>query len=185
MSIKFRTKNLKQFLNSSIIVGFPKYFLSIFPLGGDTPFCAFGYEIIDFYLTRKKTGRRYGWRSCIYTFYNLAIASVTAGTVCPAAHFCVGEICIFTNNVVQIKYRNQNQFHNHNHHCVFIKIFSTHFRYWRRYTFLRVRLRNRRFLPHPQKNWSPLRTACTLLNIFPQNPIPFINIFSLCAFPKK
>ena len=33
---------------------------SIPPLCGDTPFCAFGYEIIDFYLTRKKTGRRYG-----------------------------------------------------------------------------------------------------------------------------
>ena len=38
---------------------FPEYFLSIFVIGGDTPFCAFGYEIIDFYLTRKKTGRRY------------------------------------------------------------------------------------------------------------------------------
>ena len=29
------------------------------PIGGDTPFYAFGYEIKDFYLTRKKTGRRY------------------------------------------------------------------------------------------------------------------------------
>ena len=44
-----------------------KYLPPIFPLGGDTPFCAFGYEIKDFYLTRKKTGRRYGRRVCIYT----------------------------------------------------------------------------------------------------------------------
>ncbi len=29
------------------------------PIGGDTPFYAFGYKIKDFYLTRKKTGRRY------------------------------------------------------------------------------------------------------------------------------
>ena len=40
----------------------PKPSPPIFPFGGDTPFCAFGYEIIDFYLTRKKTGRRYGLR---------------------------------------------------------------------------------------------------------------------------
>ena len=31
--------------------------------------------------------------------------------------------------------------------------------------FYRVRLRNQRFLPHPQKNWSPLRTVCTYLYI--------------------
>ena len=59
-NIMCNVTRIDKFLNSSIIVGFPKYFLSIFPLGGDTPFCAFGYEIIDFYLTRKKTGRRYG-----------------------------------------------------------------------------------------------------------------------------
>ena len=39
---------------------FSKYAPHILPLGGDTPFYAFGYEIEDFYLTRKKTGRRYG-----------------------------------------------------------------------------------------------------------------------------
>ena len=52
------SKPLEQFYTSSIIV----YFQNpppILPLGGDTPFCAFGYEIEDFYLTRKKTGRRY------------------------------------------------------------------------------------------------------------------------------
>ena len=38
-------------------------------------------------------------------FYNLAIASVTAGTVCPAAYFCVRGICIITNNAAFIKYR--------------------------------------------------------------------------------
>ena len=35
---------------------FSKYAPHILPLGGDTPFYAFGYEIEDFYLTRKKTG---------------------------------------------------------------------------------------------------------------------------------
>ena len=33
---------------------FSKFSLYFFPLGGDTPFYAFGYEIEDFYLTRKK-----------------------------------------------------------------------------------------------------------------------------------
>ena len=52
---------------------FSKYAPHILPLVGDTPFYAFGYEIEDFYLTRKKTGRRYGLRSkfilryCLYT----------------------------------------------------------------------------------------------------------------------
>ena len=73
--IKYRTKKYEQFLNPYIIVCFPEYFLSIFVIGGDTPFCAFGYEIIDFYLTRKKTGRRYGQSSkfvsryCLYTCF--------------------------------------------------------------------------------------------------------------------
>ena len=49
--------------------------------------------------------------------------------------------------------------------CVF-KIFHAHHPFWRRYTFLRVRLRNRRFLPHPYKNWSPLRSACVCLYIY-------------------
>ena len=44
----------------------------IFPLGGDTPFFAFGYEIKDFYLTRKNTGRRYG-RRLFYSIFKLFI----------------------------------------------------------------------------------------------------------------
>ena len=42
----------------------------ILHIGGDTPFCAFGYEIIDFYLTRKKTVRRYLRRLQYHTIYN-------------------------------------------------------------------------------------------------------------------
>ena len=42
--------------------------LPIFSLCGDTPFYAFGYEIEDFYLTRKKTGRRYVRRVYVYTY---------------------------------------------------------------------------------------------------------------------
>ena len=64
---KISNQKSKHFLNPSIIVGFPEYFLFIFVIGGDTPFCAFGYEIIDFYLTRKKTGRRYGQRTKNHT----------------------------------------------------------------------------------------------------------------------
>ncbi len=46
------------------------YYISsaILHLGGDTPFYAFGYEIEDFYLTRKKTGRRYVRRVYVYTY---------------------------------------------------------------------------------------------------------------------
>ncbi len=40
---------------------------NLIPNGGDTPFYAFGYEIEDFYLTRKKTGRRYVRRMRIIT----------------------------------------------------------------------------------------------------------------------
>ena len=49
VSIKYLTKNL-------------------IPNGGDTPFYAFGYEIEDFYLTRKKNGRRYVRRVYVYTY---------------------------------------------------------------------------------------------------------------------
>ena len=59
MPIKYRTQTFYHIPNSPIIVSFPKYPPPILPFGGDTPFCAFGYEIEDFYLTRKKTGRRY------------------------------------------------------------------------------------------------------------------------------
>ena len=34
--------------------------------------------------------------------------NVTAGTVCPDAHFCVFLICVITNNAVPIKYRTEN-----------------------------------------------------------------------------
>ena len=40
---------------------------TLIPIGGDTLFYAFGYEIEDFYLTRKKTGRRYVRRVRIVT----------------------------------------------------------------------------------------------------------------------
>ena len=43
---------------------------NLIPNGGDTPFYAFGYEIEDFYLTRKKTGRRYGAIATSYKFIN-------------------------------------------------------------------------------------------------------------------
>ena len=46
---------------------FSKLSPHLFYLGGDTPFYAFGYEIEDFYLTRKKTGRRYSRRVRIST----------------------------------------------------------------------------------------------------------------------
>ena len=42
-------------------------------------------------------------------FYNFAIASVTAGTVCPAAIYGVSTIYNPTNNAVRIKYLAQNQ----------------------------------------------------------------------------
>ena len=42
-------------------------------------------------------------------FYNLAIASVTAGNVCPAAIYGVSTIYNPTNNAVRIKYLAQNQ----------------------------------------------------------------------------
>ena len=41
---------------------------NLIPLCGDTLFYAFGYEIEDFYLTRKKTGRRYVRRVYVYTY---------------------------------------------------------------------------------------------------------------------
>ena len=58
--IKYLPKTQIQFAHPYSQYNISKISPTIFPLGGDTPFCAFGYEIIDFYLTRKKTGRRYG-----------------------------------------------------------------------------------------------------------------------------
>ena len=53
--------NLKPFIiyKSTHYFMFSKFLPSLLPLGGDTPFYAFGNEIKDFFLTRKKTGRRY------------------------------------------------------------------------------------------------------------------------------
>ena len=56
------------FFNQPIIVCFQKSPPPIFPLGGDTPFYAFGYEIEDFYLTRKKK------RSPLRAAYKICIA---------------------------------------------------------------------------------------------------------------
>ena len=53
---------------------------------------------------------------------------------------------------VSIKYKTETpiQFKQYLQYIFFI-ICSIHYPSWRRYTFLRVRKRNRRFLPHPQK----------------------------------
>ena len=91
----------------------------------------------------------------LYIFLELYVhvfASVTAGSVNPAAIYVVRTIYNPTNNVVLIKYRTQNP------HTIYTSIFALHVSYissthspsWRRYTFLRVRL---------------LRTACTYLYI--------------------
>ena len=85
-------------------------------------------EIKDFCSMDKKTGRRYLRRVRIYTSIHLQtfVLSVTVGSVNPAAHFCVREICIFTNNFVSIKYLHQtsNQKIYHTHHCVSSKFFT-------------------------------------------------------------
>ena len=54
-----------------------------------------------------------------------------------AAHFCVYVICATTNNVEQknIETKTQTNFYINNH-FVFSKIYSIHFPFWRRYTFL-------------------------------------------------
>ena len=71
MLIEYRTQTFYQIPIPPIIVCL-QTFSTPSPLGGDTPFYAFGYEIKDFYLTRKKTGRRYGrlvkfvLRYCLY-----------------------------------------------------------------------------------------------------------------------
>ena len=65
-------------------------------------------------------------------------ASVTAGSVNPAAIYVVRTIYNPTNNVVLIKYRTQNP------HTIYTSIFALHVSYissthspsWRRYTFL-------------------------------------------------
>ena len=90
--------------------------------------------------------------------------TVTPGTVCPGAIYHARAIYNPTNNAVPIKYRNQTpmQFPNLYSQYSLPKISPNNFPSWRRYTFLRVQLRNHRFLPHPQKNWSPLRTVCKI-----------------------
>ena len=67
VSIKIETKipyNLETHIRKMCLSSHTSYIL---PICGDTPFCAFGNEIKDFYLTRKKTGRRYLRRLRIYT----------------------------------------------------------------------------------------------------------------------
>ena len=97
----------------------------------------------------------------VYIIVNIYVRVVAPGTVCPGAHFCVREICIITNNGVPIQHlpKNPNTISTHIFAIQPFQNIPTNFPSWRRYTFLRVRLRNQRFLPHPQKNWSPLRTV--------------------------
>ena len=124
------------YINNAMPIQYlPKTFSNISPLGGDTPFCAFGYEIIDFYLTRKKTGRRYGLRLFNYIFI-IVYASVRdvawrhtlwrKEQRCPHAIYHARAIYKPTNNAVPIKYRNQNpnKIFKFIHHCRFSKIFS-------------------------------------------------------------
>ena len=51
--IKYLPKTQIQFAHPYSQYNISKISPTIFPLGGDTPFCAFGYEIKDFYLTQK------------------------------------------------------------------------------------------------------------------------------------
>ena len=106
--------------------------------------------------------------------------TVTPGTVCPGAIYHARAIYNPTNNAVPIKYRNQTpmQFPNLYSQYSLPKISPNNFPSWRRYTFLRVQLRNLRFLPHQQKNRSPLRTACTYFYINYYIYI-YINVFVL------
>ena len=52
-----KISNLKTFTiyKSTHHCVFSKFLPPLFSLGGDTPFCTFGYEIINFYLINKKT----------------------------------------------------------------------------------------------------------------------------------
>ena len=86
-------------------------------------------------------------------FYNLAIASVTAGSANPTAHFCVRGICSITNNGVPLKNLKPKP------KIIFTPIFAiqtsqilpTNFPFLRRYAFLHVRLLNHKYLSHQQK----------------------------------
>ncbi len=120
--IKYRIKKSEQFLSSSINVCLSKYSPTRSPFFcGDTPFCAFGYEIIDFYLTRKKTGRRYvlrtknhtasvyrekarkkRWNNCS-TFLILILLSFSQFLINPiSCCFCVVEQFILIKNVSEV-----------------------------------------------------------------------------------
>ena len=75
------------------------------------------------------------------------------GSVNPHAIYHVRAIYNPTNNAMPIKFRTQNP--NTISTTIFAKQPSQNpphkFSFWRRYTFLRVRLRNKRFLPRLQK----------------------------------
>ncbi len=66
---------------------FQKLVPRIFSFGGDTLFISSHDEIIDFCSMDKKTVAVTDGVHASIHFYNFAIASVTAGTLCPAAHF--------------------------------------------------------------------------------------------------
>ena len=81
---------------------FTKFIPPIFPLCGDTPFCAFGNEIEDFYFTRKKL---VAVTDCVYVFIqllNTEIVSVTPGAVRSGAIYDAPKIYNTTNNAMPI-----------------------------------------------------------------------------------
>ena len=100
-------------------------------------------EIEGFCSMDKKTGRRYVRRVRIVTIVYACVRIRNGGFYESRRHIC----------------RSYN-LHPHQQRCAYTISPQKTQPSWRRYTFLRVRLRNRRFLPHPQKNWSPLRVAC-------------------------
>ncbi len=76
--------------------------------------------------------------------------------VCPSAIFFVymNSVLLPTTVCVYNISTKPQIFFQPTHHCTFLKISSLQSPSWRRYAFLRVRLRNQRFLPHPQKTRS-------------------------------
>ena len=101
---------------------------------------------------------------------------VALGTMCPGAHFCVREICVITNNGVPIQHlpKNPNTISTHIFAIQPFQNIPTNFPSWRRYTFLRVRLRNQRFLPHPKNTGGEFSTGTF------QNKFLFCFLFCFC-----
>ena len=211
-------KNPIQFINISSLCTSPKISPFHFPYW-------WRYTFLSHLTTKSKISVRWIKKLVAATdgvyasiqFYNLAIVSVTAGTVCPAAIYHDYAIYNPTNNAVSKKYRTQNQnkfnaytrfrCYNNIQPTVFLLNIETppqthpqflakpsanslifnHPLHRLRGIFDEKRLdeisptilliggdtpfylisqRNQRFLPHPQKNWSPLRTACMHLYNF-------------------